>query len=175
MHAWGEFSRHLHVLALDLTSFDDCSTRNVRVWTTCYDLAIHLFVDSHRYLSLWPVKNSEIYAIVIYAAKDDQTIIYVIKYRKNQMKIEQLNHHCYVEKNVEQNTTKFVQINVEQKSLKLIACRINVLNIRNATRSMSKYFSNDEKCRHIIYALSPTYTRDWTASFQHVFDNCSRL
>lgn len=91
------------------------------------------------------------------------------------MKIEQLNHHCYVEKNVEQNTTKFVQINVEQKSLKLIACRIYVLNIRNANRSMSKYVSNDEKCRHIIYALSPTYTRDWTASFQHVFDNCSRL
>lgn len=59
--------------------------------------------------------------------------MYRKKYRKNQMKIEQLNHHCYVEKHAEQNTTKFVQINVEH-SLKLIACRINVLNIRNATR-----------------------------------------
>lgn len=77
-----------------LTSCDDCSTRYVQVWTTSYDLAIHSFVGSNRYLCLWSLKVSETFATEIHAAKDDSTIIHVIKDRKNQMKIKQLNQHA---------------------------------------------------------------------------------
>lgn len=65
-----------------LTSCDDCSTRYVQVWTTSYDLAIHSFAGSNRYLCLWSAKVSETYATEIYASKDDLTIIHVIKDRK---------------------------------------------------------------------------------------------
>lgn len=61
-----------------LTSCDDCSTRNVQVWTTSYDLASYSFVGSNRYLSLWSIKVSETYATKIFADKDDSTIIHVI-------------------------------------------------------------------------------------------------
>lgn len=138
-----------------LTSCDDCSTRNVQVWMTSYDLAIHSFVVSNRYLCLWSVKVSETYATEIHASKDDSTVIHVIKDRKIQMKMKQLNHHallCW--KFFEQNTTKFVQMKVEQKSLKPIPCRINLIiffmSWKLATQLVAcrTTFSHDEKRRH---------------------------
>lgn len=66
------------------SSCDDCSTKNVRVQTTYmyYELAIYSFVGSHRYLSLWPIKGSETYAMEEDAAKDDAMTIHAIK-KKN--------------------------------------------------------------------------------------------
>lgn len=126
------------------SSCDDCSTKNVRVQTTYmyYELAIYSFVGSHRYLSLWPIKGSETYAIEEDAAKDDAMIIHAIK-KKN----PGLSHRNVKEMSNRTHTKPYKCWNSLHVGRKLTRDRtcIIILRTRNATRcSWTTFFTRQE-------------------------------
>lgn len=148
------------------SSCDDCSTKNVRVQTTYmyYELAIYSFVGSHRYLSLWPIKGSETYAM-----EEDAMIIHVIKKKTG------LSHRNVKEMSNRTHTKPYKcwnSLHVGRKLTKDRTCII-ILRTRNATRcSWTIFFSHGKRRWH-----NTNYRRHaqcWTASVQ-LNDICSRL